>query len=137
MDHLAPVRLRHSQGGNLSKEALQSAVDDVESSTQTFTEDLKGLERPDTETGQQAKDVLDGLEGDLNQGAEEIKSTVDDVSGASDIPTAVSAVSATLNELSQQLSSAFVDLDQLDTGNELQQATQDADSCAEIQNSGG
>lgn len=121
-------------GGNISKEALQSAADEVESSTKTFTEDLKDLGKPDTETGQEAKDLLDGLDDDLNQDAQEIKSTVEDAS-PTDILSTASTVSAKLGTMSQQVSSAFNQLDQLDASNELEQAFQEADSCAEIRSS--
>lgn len=121
-------------GGNISKEALQSAADDVQSSTQTFTDDLKDLGKPDTETGQEAKDLLDGLDGTINQDADEIKSTVDDAS-ATDILSTVSTVTAKLGTMSQQVSSTFTQLDQLDASNELQQAFDEADSCDAIRSS--
>jgi hypothetical protein len=123
-------------GGNISKEALQNAADEVQSSTKTFTEDLKDLGKPDTETGQEAKDLLDGLDETLNQDADEIKSTVDDAS-ATDILGTVSTVSAKLGTMSQQVASTFNQLDQLDASNELHQAFQEADSCDEIRSSQG
>jgi len=125
------------KGGNISKESLQSATDDVESSTKTFTEDLKDLGKPDTETGQQAKDLLDGLDDDLNADVEEIQTTVDSVSGVSDVLSAVSDVSGTLGKMGQQVSSTFSQLDQLDTSKELEQAFQDAGSCDQLQSAGG
>ena len=121
-------------GGDISKESLQSAADDVQSSTQTFTDDLKDLGKPDTETGQEAKDLLDGLDETLNQDAEEIKSTVEDAS-ATDILSTISTVTAKLGTMSQQVSSTFTQLDELDASNELDQAFEEADSCAEIRSS--
>ena len=118
-------------GGNISKEALQEAADEIESSTQTFTDDLKDLDRPDTETGQEAKDLLDGLDETLNQDAAELKSTVEDAA-PTDILETVSTVTAKLGTMSQQVSSTFQQLDQLDASNELKQAFEEADSCDEI-----
>ena len=121
-------------GGNISKESLQSAADDVQSSTKTFTEDLKDLGKPDTETGQEAKDLLDGLDETLGQDAEELKSTVDDAS-PTDILSTVSTVTAKLGTMSQQVASTFTQLDELDASNELEQAFEEADSCDEIRSS--
>jgi hypothetical protein len=121
-------------GGDISKEALRNAADDVESSTKTFTEDLKDLGRPDTETGQEAKDLLDGLDEELDDDLQEIQSAVDDAS-ASNILSTVSTVSETLGDMARQISSTFDQLDQLDASNELEQAFEEADNCAEIRSS--
>lgn len=121
-------------GGNISKEALQSAADDVESSTNTFTDDLKDLGAPDTESGQEAKDLLDGLDEKLDDDLQEIQSTVEDAS-PTEILSTVSAVGTTLGSMSQEISSTFDELDQLDASNELEQAFEEADSCDEIRSS--
>lgn len=121
-------------GGNISKEALQSAADGVESSTKEFTDDLKDLGKPDTESGQEAKDLLDGLDEELDDDLQEIQSTVDDAS-PTDILSTVSTVSETLGNMAQQVSSTFEELDQLDASNELEQAFEEADSCDEIRSS--
>ena len=54
------------QGDNLSEEGLKSAVDDVESATDTFVDDVKGLGTPDTEAGQKAKESVDQLADELD-----------------------------------------------------------------------
>jgi hypothetical protein len=120
--------------GNISKETLQSAADDVESSTNTFTDDLKELGAPDTETGQEAKDLLDGLDEELDDDLLKIQSTVEAAS-PTDILSVVSKVSATLATMSQTISSTFDQLDQLDASNELEQAFEEADDCDEIRSS--
>jgi ATP-dependent exoDNAse (exonuclease V) beta subunit len=118
-------------GGNISREALQEAADDAESSTQEFTEDLEDLGRPDTESGQEAKDLLDGLDEQLDDDLQEIQTAVEDANASNILPT-VSKVSASLGEMAEQISATFDELDQLDASNELEQAFEEADSCAEI-----
>jgi hypothetical protein len=125
------------QGGNLTKESLQSVAGDVEDSTKTFVDDVKGLGKPDTEDGQKAKDELDGLTDELNSGADTIKSAVDDASGASSVLGAISTVSTTLQTMGQEVSSTFKQLEQLDPAGELEQGFQEADSCADLRSSGG
>ncbi len=52
---------------NPTKSGLQTAADDAKSATQTLASDLKGLGKPDTQAGQQAKDSLDQLSTSLQQ----------------------------------------------------------------------
>ena len=125
------------RGGNVSKESLQSAADDVESATKRFTDELDDLGKPDIEAGQQAKDLLDGLKDDLSADLQEIENTVDGVSGLNEVVSAVSAVGGTLQKMGRQVSSTVQELDQLDASNELEEAFQEADNCSELRSSGG
>jgi methyl-accepting chemotaxis protein len=125
------------RSGNLTEDALRSAADDVKSSTQTFADDVKGLGRPDTESGQQAEDLVDGLGDDLDEGAQKIEDTIEGVSDASGVLNAVSVVSGTIQTMSQQVSSTLQQLRQLDPAGDLAQGFQEADSCDVIQGSGG
>ena len=118
-------------GGDISEEALREAADDVETATNEFTQDLQELGRPDTEAGQEAKDLLDGLDEELDDDLQKLQSTADDAT-PSNILSTVSTVSTTLGEMAQQVASTFQELDQLDASNELEQAFEDADSCDEI-----
>jgi hypothetical protein len=120
--------------GDISREALQEAVDDIQSSTETFTEDLGELGRPDMESGQEAKDLLDGLDEELDDNLQELQTAVEDTN-ASNILNTVSTVTTTLGAMAQQISSAFQELDQIDASNELEQAFEEADNCAEIPSS--
>lgn len=118
-----------------SRDSLESAVDDVESATETLTEDLRGLGRPDTEAGEEAQQTVEQLSDDLNDDVQEIETAVDDVSGASDIPSAVSTISATLMSMGNQISSAFDELEQVDDTGELRNAFEQADACADLRRS--
>ena len=68
------------QGGNLSENSLESAVDDVTDATKTLADDLKDAGRPDTADGQKAKGVVDQLAGEIEDGAEKIADAVDGAS---------------------------------------------------------
>ncbi len=71
------------KGGNLSEDSLRSAADDVESATSDFVDDVRGLGKPDTDAGEQAKESLDQLADEADQNLSAIKSAVDDASGVS------------------------------------------------------
>jgi hypothetical protein len=119
------------RGGNLSKEDLSSAVDDFESATTEFVDDLKALGTPDTDAGDKAKESVDQLADDIDESVSKLKSDVADADGG---VAAAGAVTATLSTLGSQLSSAFSELEQLDPAGELEDAFRDADSCDELQN---
>ena len=120
------------QGGNLSADALKSAVGDVGDATRTLADDLKGLGRPDTEAGQEAQDTLTSLADELATEADTIESAVENASGISEILTAVSTISSTLGTMGQQVSSAFSNLEDLEGGQELKDAFTESDSCSSL-----
>jgi ABC-type transporter Mla subunit MlaD len=121
------------KGGNLSEDALRSAADDVESATSDFVDDVRGLGKPDTDAGEQAKESLDQLADEADQNLSAIKSAVDNASGVSGAVAAVSAISAALSTMGNQLSSTFNELEQLDSGGELETAFKEADSCKQLE----
>ena len=94
---------------------------------------MRGLGKPDTDAGEQAKESLDQLADEADQNLSAIKSAVDDASGVSGAVAAVTAISAALSTMGNQLSSTFNELKQLDAGGELQSAFNEADSCKTLQ----
>jgi hypothetical protein len=117
---------------NPTKEGLQSAADDATQATKMFADDIKGLGAPDTDSGQQAKSSLDSLADQVETSADEISSAVDSSAGTL---AAISAISGTLTTMADQVSSTFEQLEELDAGDELRDAFDDADSCDELQRS--
>ena len=114
------------------EDRVEAAVDDVKEATDTLADDLEGLGRPETDAGAQAEDALDTLADDVQRGIETIETAADDVSGASEALTAVSTISATLVTMGELVSSTFEELEQLDTAGELEDAFEEADSCADL-----
>ena len=111
---------------NPSMDGLRSAVDDAKQATETLTDDLRGLGRPDTEAGQEAEQTIDELATELQSGIDEIESESSDGLGA------LTALSATLTTIGGKVSSTFDQLEQLDAGGELQDAFENSDSCDEL-----
>ena len=79
----------------LSEDALRGAVDDAKSATETFVEDLKGLGKPDTESGQEAKDAMDTLSTNLQSDVDKMKDAADKANGVSGVLSAISVISST------------------------------------------
>jgi hypothetical protein len=120
------------EGGNLSKESLTSAADDITSATGTFADDLKGLGTPDTEAAQQAQDSIDQLSSDIETNVNEIESAIDNASGVSGTSAAITTITRTLSTMSGRVSSTFSDLEGLDASAELEEAFREADSCSSL-----
>ncbi len=114
------------------EEALRDAVDNFESSTSDFVDELGQLGAPETEAGEQAKASVDKLADDVDENVSQMKRAVDDVSGVSGIVEAVTVVSAGLSRLAAEVSATITSLQGLDTSGELEQAFRDAESCDEF-----
>jgi hypothetical protein len=124
------------RSGSLSEDELRSAVDDFESATNDFVDDLRGLGTPETEAGQEAKESVDQLADDVDEGVSRIESAVDDASDGSGVGEVITAIGTSLATMGQQLSATFARLQQLDPQGELEQAFNDADSCDELRSGG-
>ena len=123
------------QESGITADSVESSADDVKSATQTLIDDLQGLGTPDTDSGQEAKDDLDALSTELQNGVDEIESDVSDVSGLSDVANAISSVTSTLATMATQVSTTFSDLQSLDAEGELSDAFQQASSCDSLTSS--
>ena len=115
---------------NPSEEGIRTAGDEIQSATQTLADDLRGLGRPDTESGQQAKDTIDQLATNLDTSLQKISDAMDNASGAAGAVTAASTIGTSLVEMGDHVSTAFQQLQDIDAGGELQSAFEQADSCA-------
>lgn len=124
------------KSGDLSEDELRGAVEDVESATSNFVDDLRGLGRPETEAGAQAKESLDRLARNIEDNLSTLRSAVDSASGLSGIVAATGTATVTLSTMEEQLSSTFAELQELDAGGELEAAFSEADSCNQLESGG-
>jgi phage-related protein len=119
--------------GDMTKDGLESATGDITSASDTLVSDLKDLGKPDTEGGQQAKDAVDQLSGEIEQDVENMQSTVDKASETGAL-AAASSVAATLTTMGTQIGSAAAKLGDADPGGELKQAFQSSSACKTLSN---
>ena len=113
--------------GNLSKAGLQDAADKAKTATDTFVSTTKGLGKPDTDSGKQAKATLDTLSSQLDADATAVKSASE-----SSLLTGISTASATLVTAQNQIKTAFDQLKGLDPKGELGDAFSQASSCSSL-----
>jgi len=123
-------------GGNVTKDSLKSAAGDVKDATDTLADDLKGLGKPNTQAGQQAKDTVDQLSSQLEDGADKIKSAADDVSNASGVLSAMSVVAGTFATMGNQIKAAYDKVRSLNGAGELKNALTQSESCKQLTSSG-
>ncbi len=112
-----------------TKNGLQTAAGDGKSATETLASDLKGLGKPNTPSGQQAKDSLDQLSTSLQKDATTIENTVKGASGVSGVLSAVPTVTATLATMGTHVKSTFTSLQGLDAKGELKSAFASSSAC--------
>jgi phage-related protein len=115
---------------NPSEEGIRTAGDQIQSATQTLADGLRGLGKPDTESGQQAKDTIDQLATNLDTSLQKINEAMDSASGTAGAVTAASTIGTSLVEMADHVSTAFQQLQDIDAQGELQSAFESADSCA-------
>jgi hypothetical protein len=124
------------QGGNVSKDSLQSTANKVKDATNTLADDVKGLGKPDTQSGQKAKQQLDTLSDKYKSEVQSMQDTVKNASGTRGTLTAVSKVSSTLVTMGSQLQTAFGELQKLDAKGELDKAFRNASNCKKLRKQG-
>jgi hypothetical protein len=124
---------------NPSKEGVDNAFNDAKDATKTFTDDVKGLGTPETDAGQQAQDALNELSSDLEAGVQQVQQAIETAegAGATGALSAISAVSATLSTLMSQATTTFSQLQNLNGGQELKNAFDNASSCDDLRTTTG
>jgi phage-related protein len=115
---------------NPSEEGVKTAGEQIQTATQTLADDLRGLGKPDTESGQQAKDTIDQLATNLDTSLQKINEAMDNASGTSGAVAAASTIGTSLVEMGDHVSTAFQQLQDIDAQGELQSAFEQSDSCA-------
>jgi methyl-accepting chemotaxis protein len=125
----------NSLRGNISKDGVKTAASDIEDASKSLESDLRGLGKPNTDSGQDAKDAVNKLADNVDDDVSELKDTVDNISGPGDVAPAVQSVSATVSKMASQIGSTAQTLDQVDPGGELQQAFRNSSECKQLTSS--
>ena len=126
-----------SLASNPTKNGLQTAAGDVKSATDTLASDVKGLGKPDTASGQQAKDSLDKLSTSLQQDVATIENDVKGASGVSGLLAAAPKVTATLAAMGTEVKTTFASLQGLDAKGELKSAFASSSACNSLTSAAG
>ena len=122
------AELRSPSEGTLTRigESVQSAVD----ATTQLSADLKALDAPDVDSGDQAKQQVDAFATQLQTTVDETKKTVDDIpdnASIVEIGTALAPLLPSLQTLADKGKSAIASIEA--TGSELKDGFENADAC--------
>ncbi len=117
------------KGGNLSKNNIQSAGNQLEDATNTFVSTVKKLGKPNTAAGAQAQQSVDQLSTEIQAGTQTISDAAKSVTGVSNALTAVTAATTALSTMATQIRTTFTTLQGLDPKGELKTAFNQADAC--------
>ena len=134
-NELQTITSQFSDASNLSQDGLESAAGDLRDATDTLVSDLKDLGAPDTDSGEEVKSSLDTLSTTLETETAEIEETAQGVSSVTQLPGAISTISASLASLGNAFSETLQTIDNADVGGELQTALEDSPECADISSS--
>ena len=118
-------------GGNLSENSLKQAASDLKDSTAQLKDDLSGLGKPDISSGDQAKETIDALSGNIQDGVDKINGAIKDAQSGG-LVNALTTVTSTISTMGTQVQSTFSDLANLDPKGELESAFKNASSCKSL-----
>jgi hypothetical protein len=114
------------EGLELDRADVDEAVEAVGDATDELGNELDRLGPPETESGQQAEEVVTDLRATLSDEVDEIEGAL---SGDSPPLEAASTVAAALGSAADALQEGYDALVELDAGGELEAAFNGADSC--------
>jgi hypothetical protein len=120
------------RGGNLSKESLDNAAQDVGDSTDTLESDLKDLGPPETSEGQQAQDAVNTLSTSLKTGVQNVTDAFEGASGTSELLAAASTATQAVATMTSQIQQTFTTLEGLNPAGELKSALDDSSDCQDL-----
>lgn len=125
------------KSGNLSEGDLKKSSSEIKSATNEFADDLKGLGKPNTDAGQQAKDAIDKLATQINEDVDTLQKAVNDAvgKGTKGAVSAASSIATSLSTMSTQIASAASKLQQADAKGEIEQGFRDAPACKKLSSS--
>ena len=118
-----------AQSGTLSKDSLQKAADQVDSATKTFTDTVKGLGKPNTGAGAQAKQLLDELSTQIDTERKKIDDAIGGATSVSAILSAAPVVLGSLEAMGTDVTNTFKQLRALDASGELSKAFDQSSAC--------
>jgi methyl-accepting chemotaxis protein len=122
------AELRSPSTGTLGRigDSVQSAAD----ATTSLVDDLKGLDAPDVDSGDQAKQQVDAFADQLDKTVEQAKTTVDgipDSAGLAEIVSALATIGPSLDTLANTGQSALAAVEA--TGSAIKDGFENADAC--------
>ena len=104
----------------------------METATDDFVEEVRGLGGPETESGQAIEDAVEEFTDTAEAEKAQVTEAVEEVTEATDIAGALTVVGSSLQAMATALQSMFDAFENEDVGGELETAFDEAPACAEF-----
>jgi methyl-accepting chemotaxis protein len=117
---------------NLSRPALQVAVQDLSAATRELTHALDELGPPPMPQSEQAKKIVSDLRAELRKQADKARAVATNASSTGDVKQAASNISDALTAATDAASHAVGELRKLGPKGEVKQAFESAESCSSL-----
>jgi ABC-type transporter Mla subunit MlaD len=135
-DSLTDIGSSLTDTSNLSADGIKGIVDDAVDSTRQFVDDVTSLGAPETESGAEAQQALETLADQLD---ESVQTLEDEFSEGADSLTGalskVSAVTAAVAEMGEDVGTALSSLEEIDAEGELEDTFEQTESCSSFTSS--
>jgi methyl-accepting chemotaxis protein len=129
-DSLQQIGSSLTDTSSLSVDSVTQAVDDAVSATEELVGEVKDLGPPDTESGQEAQDAIEGLANELDDSVQTLSDEFGDGSQSlTQMLSKISDVTGTLATMASDVRSTFQQLGDIDAKGELSDAIEQSDSC--------
>jgi hypothetical protein len=115
---------------DLSADSIQEAIDDGFDATQSFVDEVDSLGAPETESRQEAEQILDSMTSSVRTTADELRATFEGADSLQDLIAGAGEASSQIGELQQELQGGLDELENLDSG-ELRDELESNEDCAE------
>jgi hypothetical protein len=115
---------------DLNADSIQAAVDDGFDATQSFVDEVDSLGAPETESREEAEQILESMTSNVRTTADDLRSTFEGADSLQDLIAQAGQASSQIGELQQELQSGLDELENLDTG-ELRDALESNEDCTE------
>jgi hypothetical protein len=115
---------------DLNADSIQGAVDDGFDATQSFLDEVDSLGAPETESREEAEQILDSMTSSVRTTADDLRSTFEGADSLQDLIAQAGTASSQIGELQQELQNGLDELENLDTG-ELKDELESNEDCTE------
>jgi hypothetical protein len=129
-----------AQVEGLSPETVMTAIEGGVEATRRLRDQLEDLGPPDTEAGDEIERELDELADGIVESAEEAQAQAEALPEDQSVPELLESLTAIAGDLQSVVGDAqatFAELQELEPGQELEQAFESSDDCQDLREDGG
>ena len=129
-----------AQAGGLSADSITTAVEGGVEATRRLREQLQDLGPPDTEAGDEIERELDELADSAVETAEEARERAEALPEDQSVPELIQSLMSIARDLQSVVGEAqatFAELQELEPGQELEEAFESSEDCQELREDGG